>query len=200
MELAKLIEKLEVGPTSEKTASDAPSTETNLKTALTDSLAGIAPATEKVASAETDAVESLKKIASDLAGTDKQAEVAQVTALASAFADTVLNKFAAYDAALPQVNEDPSELVDALKTAAAQGYSDTAQALQGGEGDPLMELEKAAAAGDPEAYAVLEKYAAEQFDAGQNQALADVQAQAASEFVKGAQEISVLIQHLETQG
>ena len=201
MELAKLIEKLEVGKTSEKTASENPSTETNLKTALTDSLKAVAPATEKIASADTDAMESLKKIASELAGTDKQAELAQVNALASAFADTVLTKFAAYEAKLPGIaggtSEQIPELVDALKTAAAQGYTDTTQALQGG--DPLAELEKAAAAGNPQAVAQLEKFAAEQFDAGQDQALADVQTRAANEFVKGAQEISVLIQHLEKQ-
>jgi len=198
MELEQLIKKLEVGKTSEKTASEKPSTEANLKNALTDSLGAVAPAIEKTASEDSDAVETLKKIASDLAGLDKQAEEAHVTSLANVFADTVMNKFAGYTAALPPtVDATPAqtpELVDALKTAATQGYADTVQALQGSS---IEEWEKAAAAGNPQAIAQMEKFAAEQFDAGQDQALADVQGQAAQEFIKGAQEVGVLLQHLE---
>lgn len=200
MELAQLLDQMEKGVSSEKTASvSIKSGDEALKESLAETLAATTQEAEKTASASSDPVDDLKKIAADLAGTEKSAELEHAKALGSAFADAVLNKFAAYDAELRKTaSQTTPELEEAIKAAAAQGYQDTNAVLQQ-QSPYLDQLEKAAAAGDPNAQAQLQKIAEEEYTAGQNQALEDVHNLAATEFMKGAMEVGELLKLMEAQ-
>lgn len=57
---------------------------------------------------DSDAVEALMKIASDLAGAEKEAEAAQAYLCGAAFADGAIAKFAAYDAAVKEAAANES--------------------------------------------------------------------------------------------
>lgn len=202
MELAQLLNQMDHGVASEKTASEsgAVSDDDALKTSLAETLDKTAQEAENVASASSNPVDDLKKIAADLAGTEKDAEIEHAKALGLAFADAAINKFAAFEAELSSIsNKAEPELQEALKVAAAQGYTDTAAVLQ--QQNPSIEQwEKAANQGDPQAQAYLQKLAEDEFVAGQNQALEDVHSMAANEFMKGAMEVDALIKLMESQG
>jgi hypothetical protein len=193
MELARLIDQMQKGTVSEKTASvgNEKTPDESLKQALGQSLDTATKTAEKTASAN-DPVSDLMKIAGQLAGSDMAQEVEQARMCGSAFAEAAINKLAAYEAALQQVALE-NQTAEA-KTAAEYGYQAASGVLA--QRNQRAELEKAAAAGNPQAYAMLQKIAAEEYTAGQNTALEEVCKLASAEFIKGAKEVDVLLSRL----
>lgn len=121
-----------------------------------------------------DAVDVLFKTANALAGTEKEAEVAHAALCGQAFADGAIAKFAAYDAQMQTVKTAGMSTQDMsdealVKAAAEAGYQET-----------------------------LEKLSAE-YQAGHDAALQDVHDQAATEFLKGAAEVEVMVNLVQQQ-
>lgn len=151
-----------------------------------------AVAATKVASAPqtTDAVESLMKTAAVLAENEKTAELLQAHMSGRAFAMGALEVFSAADSAAQKVaNEMPVKTAydnsqnDAMvKAAAEQGYQDT--------------MVKAAA---EQGYQDTMVKAAADYNQGYEAAITDAVKLAANEFIKGAQEASILIQAARAQ-
>lgn len=192
MELAKLIDQMQKGTMSEKTASISTKTpDESLKNALGQSLDAATKTAEKTANVN-DPVSDLMKTAAKLAGSDMAQEVEHARICGSAFAEAAINKLAAYEAALQQVALEDANT--SYKTAAMRGYDDTTQTLQ--SQNQIVELEKAAAAGNYQAQATLQKIAAEEYTVGQNTALQEVHKIASQEFLKGAAEVGVLLSKL----
>jgi hypothetical protein len=157
----------------------------------------------------TNPVDALLKVATDLAENEKQAELLHASACGHNFANAATETWAAADAMvksaqlaeaqqsmayaaapLQQVAAAPFQKVAAevpnelLKEAVAQGYQDTAIKLAAEQG-----------------YAdTHEKIAAEDYAGGQQVALKNVQAAAAAEFFKGAQVAEILIQQAQSVG
>lgn len=194
MDLQQVIAQLEAQDQT-KTAAAVPlaSVEARLQGALADTLektaASVTPPT-----ATDDPVAGLMKMASELAGSEKEAELALANMLGQAFADGALAKFAAYDAQVKiamsqQSSGEPTE--DLLKQAAEYGYNLAVQQMQeqqGSSNDLLMK--KAAEAGYN---AVVEKVAASQFEDGFNTEVANIHTVACGEFLKGAAETEMLL-------
>jgi hypothetical protein len=210
MELGKIIEQMEKGmAASPKTASAVETAPATTDAALKQSLVHVLEAATEKTAAEaqpTSALGGLKKMAADLAGTEKSAEIAHMQVCGAAFADAAVAKMAMYEAQIQQKTAAVQEPMIAgalasvddatLKTAAEQGYADTVEAIQQTKQAELQELEKAASAGNVEAQNVLQKVAEEEFQAGQNSALNEVHNLAADQFIKGAQEVTVLLDRL----
>lgn len=173
MLLNEVINRMEQGEGQTKSAAapeEAP--EAKLNKALEKAAGEETPPAEE---APVDAVETLFKTANALAGTEKEAELAHAALCGQAFADGAIAKFAAYDAQM--------QTVKTAQAPAQQAMSDEA-------------LVKAAAeAGYQE---TLEKLSAE-YEAGHNAALQDVHDQAASEFLKGAAEVEVMVNLAQQQ-
>lgn len=176
MELNDVIKSMEAGQVKSASALEAaPSAQqTNLDAAL-EKVAGAVPV---AVAAPVDAVAALMKTANDLAGTEKEAEIAHSALCGQAFADGAIAKFAAYDAqaqqAAPILKEAapiapfgaPSHLSDddAVKAAAEQGYREAQNKI------------------------------AADFKDGYDAALQQVHDTAASEFLKGAAEVEVMVE------
>ncbi len=176
MDLQSVIQAMETGDGQTKTAAEAPSAEsTNLDAALEKAAAPVAPASPV---AEVDAVEALMKSASELAGTEKESEIAHAALCGQAFADGAISKLAAYDAQVQQaalqepkiaamaapIAPAPAAEVDdeLIKAAAEAGYQETLQKV------------------------------AEEYKSGHDTALQEVHNKAATEFLKGAGEVEAL--------
>ncbi len=185
MELSQLLSRLENDPEKTASAEEAPEdTQNALKSALNDALDTATAETEKVASAENGKPENaLFEKAAQLAEAEKSAELEHAKLLGLAFADAAITKWAAFDAQLKEgaLQMQAQEQVPGgeAKVAAEQGYSDTLNALQG-----LAQNTQQA-----------EKIAADEYTAGQEAALTQVQEAAATEFIKGAAETRVLLDY-----
>jgi hypothetical protein len=149
---------------------------------------------EKTASANpSDPVDALIKEAQRLAEDQKTAELIHVRNCGRAFADAAGEAWAsqtqkiAQAPAQPVTNEDDSMLKQAAEQ---QGYIDTMTKVAAEQGY-IDVMQKVAA---EQGYAdTMQKVAAEQYKEGQASALEDVRNAAAQEFLKGAQEVEVLI-------
>ena len=175
MELQQILNQLEgsTGDT-EKIASVADPAEARLQEALGEVLNETTEKTAQHRSTQTP-VEGLMKQAEMISGAEKQAEIEHAKMLGMAFADSAIQKWAAYDAMIKKeasMNTGEAELDYAIKTAAAQGYADTSSILDSYQ----------------------EKTAEEEYAEGQQAALEELQKVAAGEFMKGAAETNILIQ------
>jgi hypothetical protein len=102
-----------------------------------------------------------------------------------------------------KVAEDTDALV---KEAAVQGYNDAQEAIANSDSsqekmassDALEMLVKQAEAGDQESQYYLQKISAE-YEDGQEAALQTIHKVASEEFLKGAAETQILIQHMQAQ-
>jgi hypothetical protein len=201
MEFGKLIDTLGTGEAQEKTAS-APEEETGTEQALEAALEKVA-AQAPAPAASGDPVEDLMKVASDLAGVEKEAEIQHAALLGQAFADAALGTWSAYDADLrKQASETAAGVNEQVKSAALEGYYQTVAALQNQE-QPATEkvatneeIEALVKQAEAQGYtreqtlqAIQElstKTAAEQFEMGQDLAMNEAYATAYGEFMKGA--------------
>lgn len=224
MEFDKLLQTLE-GADTEKTASAPEATGPNkaLQEALKKTL-------DKTASDATpnppasNPIDDLEKLAEEIAGTEKEAELIHAASMGRAFADAALEQFSATEGKLAQMQDmaaplkpvEPSqqEVDNAVKLAADIGYSDAQnvvmesafqEKIASGSPEEVDELIKVAheegrddllvkAAADKGYIETQEKIAGAQYEQGAQEALADVHKLASDEFVKGAQEANVLIQ------
>lgn len=202
MDLQNLIEQFNTNTGSTKTASapePKPSTDA-LKSALGEVLGG---AQEKTAAASGNPVDDLMKMAAELSGIDKEAEVSMARTLGEAFADSAHRRWNELNTKVGEALEQ-SSLANAIKLAAQQGYTAANYAMGEqktaslSQEDVLTEIVKMAEAGDADAQGYLQKLAAEEYTAGQEAALQDVHKIAAQEFLKGAAEVQVLV-HLAQQ-
>lgn len=167
MTFEEMIGKFEQAET--KTASAA--TPTNAATQLQEAVNAVAEKTAAEApAAEADAVSVLEKMAAEMAGTEKNAELEHAHALGMAFSDGAISQWESYRLGLKQAASEAA-VQDAVKTAAVQGYNDalavlqqempakTAQyAPQTQESDVGELLKQAAIAGDPDAAMKLAEY------------------------------------------
>lgn len=208
MEFGKLIESIQASDT-EKTAA-APAAETDASKALEAALEKVAASAPLQTGHAADPVEDLMKIAADLAGTEKEAELQHAALLGHAFADAAIGTWAAYDAELSKhASEEAVGVNEQVKQAALQGYYDTVAALNAGvpqekvaaDGDEIKQLVKQAQAqgySREDVYTALNelntKTASEQFVIGQQAAVDEVYATAYNEFMKGAAVAATVIQ------
>lgn len=148
---------------------------------------------EKTASSNpSDPVEALIKEAQRLAEDQKTAELIHVRNCGRAFADAAGEAWASQTNKVAQVQQPVIPEDDSMLKQAAeqQGYIDTMTKVAAEQGYVDV-MQKAAA---EQGYAdTTQKVAAEQYKEGQASALEDVRNAAAQEFLKGAQEVEVLI-------
>ena len=224
MNLDQVLEQMKASESQVKTAA-APAPAPVKSDALLDALQKTAAPARPAGKGNV--VDDLMKMASELAGTERELEIAHAAACGGAFADTAIAKFAAYDAqvaSMPKqaaVSNDNDEVV---KLAAETGYADAVaeiqaasmqkqasdedeivkQAAEVGYADAVAEIQaagmqkqasddelvkQAAAAGYQDTQVKL----AEEYKAGQEQALVDVHNVAVGEFLKGAAEAEIMI-------
>ena len=158
----------------------------NASTRLQDAVNAVVEKTaseEPVNAQDTDAVYLLEKMASELAGTEKDGELQHAMACGRAFSDGAINQWEAYRTGLQKAASDAA-VQEAVKTAAVNGYNDALSALgqsmpktagyapqyeepQQDVGDMLKE---AAMSGDPDAAMKLAEY-----NEGVQAALVDLQ-------------------------
>ena len=199
MEFGKLIDTLGTGEAQEKTAS-APTPDNQTEKALEVALEKVAAAAPE-STASGDPTDDLMKMASDLAGVEKEAEVQHAALLGQAFADAALGTWAAYDADLRKTaSESAAGVNEQVKSAALQGYRDTVAALnKGGQDEKTAsseEIENLVKQAEAQGYSREEalkaiqdlntKTAEEQFEVGQNAAMNEMYTTAYNEFMKGA--------------
>jgi len=204
MELGNLIDTLQAGGGEEKTASanafEDNSTEKALEAAL-EKVAASAPAETRTSGNPGD---ELMKMAADLAGVEKEAEIQHAALLGQAFADAAIGTWQAYDADMRKhASETTANTNELVKSAALQGYYDTINAIQSGvpqmgtekmaSNDEIEELIKQAEAegySREEAVQAIQelstKTAEEQVEMGQKLALDELYSTAYNEFLKGA--------------
>jgi hypothetical protein len=199
MDLQQVITQLEAQDP-QKTAALAPppSVDARLQGVLADTLEKTAASVTPPAATD-DPVAGLMKMASELAGAEKEAELALANMLGQAFADGAIAKFAAYDAQVKiamvqQQNDGEAEML--VKAAAEKGYADVmglaSQAEQekiaGMDNDALVKV--AAEKGYSDA---MEKVAEAQFEQGFNEQVEQIHNVACGEFMKGAAETEMLL-------
>jgi len=154
------------------------------KSAAAENTSRFAAAVEKAASApsqsvaDVDAVQALLKTANELAGTEKEAEISHAALCGQAFADGAIAKFAAYDTQVQKANM-------------VQGAPHMAKVSE----DHEAQLQAAAEYG----YKLAHDKMAEEYNAGHSEALQQVHQIAAAEFIKGAAEVTVLVDLLRQQ-
>jgi hypothetical protein len=154
-------------------------------------------------------VDALMNMAENLAGAEKEAEVAFAAVCGQAFADAAISKFAAYDAqaqivraqAPRQGKEAGMSNEELAKIAAEGGYNAAMRVATQGSQEKMAaaeenELVKLAATKGYED--TMEKAAAD-YQAGQQEALNEVHAVAYGEFLKGAAEAEVTLNGLRAQ-
>lgn len=148
---------------------------------------------EKNASAKpSDPVEALIKEAQRLAEDEKTAELIHIRNCGRAFADAAGEAWASQTNKVAQVQQPVTPEDDTMLKQAAeqQGYIDTMTKVAAEQGY-IDVMQKVAA---EQGYAdTMQKVAAEQYKEGQASALEDMRNAAAQEFLKGAQEVEVLI-------
>jgi len=200
MEFGKLIESLEVNET-EKTAAAAPAEEIDAGKALEAALEKVAASAPSQSTESGDPLTDLMKIASDLAGTEKEGEIKHAALLGHTFADAALGTWAAYDAELrKQASESAAGVNEQVKEAAIQGYQDTVAALNTPQPQEKVadtqEIETLVKQAETRGYSREDVYtalnelstktASEQFAMGQQTAVDEVYTATYNEFMKGA--------------
>ena len=172
MELKDIINQMEDGTAGQEKSASAPAAPANQQQSLDAALEKAAGA-PPVQAEPVDAVAALMKTANELAGTEKEAEISHAAICGQAFADGAIAKFAAYDAQVQQAgvskeaSAEPQVDDELIKAAAEQGYKEAQEKLAG------------------------------EYQAGHNEALQQVHDMAASEFIKGAAEVEVMVQMAE---
>jgi hypothetical protein len=199
MEFGKLIESLQAGET-EKTAA-APVEETDAGKALEAALEKVAATAPQQSPESKDPLADLMKMASDLAGTEKEGEVKHAAILGHTFAEAAIGTWAAYDAELSkQASESATEVNEQVKEAAIKGYQDTVAALNTEqpsekvadtqEIETLVKQAEAQGYSREDVYTALNelstKTAEDQFTMGQQTAVDEVYTAVYNEFLKGA--------------
>jgi hypothetical protein len=202
MDLAKVIEQLEAQDLQKTAAAVAPpSVEARLQGALAATLEKTA-ASVTPPSGSDDPVQGLMKMASELAGSEKEAELALANMLGQAFADGALAKFAAYDAhvKIAMAQEIESNQDETLvKSAAEQGYSDVMTLAAQVEQEKIAGLDDESlvkVAAEQGYNDVMEKVAEAQFEHGFNEQVGEIHTVACGEFLKGAAETEVLLNNV----
>jgi len=172
MELDAIIKAMEANEGHVKSASAqaTPSVDQSILNAALEKAAGAPPAPV----AEVDAVQALLKTANELAGTEKEAEISHAAICGQAFADGAIAKFASYDAQVQQ----------------AELSAPPVMAKQAADSDE--QLYAAAEYG----YKLAHDKMAEEYEAGHDDALQQVHNAAATEFIKGASEVQVMVELL----
>jgi len=174
MDLQDVIKNMEAGSEGQVKSAQAqvaPATQQqNLDAALEKAAGNTAPVAQPV-----DAVESLMKTANELAGAEKEAELAHAALCGQAFADGAISKFAQYDAQAQQAG--------VVKQAAQAEFALVAAQSE----DALI---KAAA---EQGYADAQEKIATEYKAGHDAVMQQVHDSAASEFLKGAAEVEVMV-------
>jgi hypothetical protein len=200
MDLEKVIAQLEAQD-QQKTAALAPppSVDARLQGALAATLEKTAASVTPPAAAD-DPVAGLMKMASELAGAEKEAELALANMLGQAFADGAIAKFASYDAqvkiAMSQQPAAAGTSEELLQKAAEYGYNLAVQQMQGQQGSPDAALKQAAEQGYN---AAMKKVADAQFEQGFNEQVNQIHSVACGEFLKGAAETEMLINAARAQ-
>jgi hypothetical protein len=199
MDLEKVIAQLEAQDL-QKTAAAAPaqSVDARLQSVLADTLEKTA-ASVTPPSAADDPVAGLMKMASELAGAEKETELALANMLGQAFADGAIAKFASYDAqvkiAMAQ-QEGAAHEEYLLKSAAEWGYADAVQAVQQAQQDKLagMDDESLVKMAAEQGYNdAMQKIAEAQYEDGYNSQVQEIHKVACAEFLRGAAETEVLL-------
>ncbi len=145
MDLDQVLEEMQANETQTKVASAPAAIPAERSDALLHALEKTAQAPVQPVGAGGDVVDDLVKMASELAGTEKEAEVAHASLLGQAFADAAISKFASYEAQATQ----ELAYAEQQKIAAAPYYDDGDYATD-------EELEKVAVLGYGDAYALAE--------------------------------------------
>jgi|GEM_PF-2494637 len=165
MDLDQVLEEMKVSETQTKVASSEPAPASNPEEkpdALMDALSKTAKVDEPPAESP-DVVDDLMKMASELAGTEKEAEVAHAALLGQAFADAAISKFAAYDAQAAAVaaEQTPPEPPKVAAAAPEVPAPEAAPEPPAPEETPEPSLKQAAAAGYEDALALIQAQQAE---------------------------------------
>ncbi len=145
MDLDQVLEEMQANETQTKVASAPNAIPAGRSDALLHALEKTAYAPVQPVGAAGDVVDDLVKMASELAGTEKEAEVAHASLLGQAFADAAISKFASYEA---QATRELA-YVEQQKVAAAPHYDDSDYATD-------AELEKIAGLGYADAAALVQ--------------------------------------------
>jgi hypothetical protein len=180
---------------SEKTASDTTS-QPPVKTATVAAKEALAESIrnavqqEKTAAANTDPIDSLIKEAQRLAEDAQTMEVIHARNCGHAFADAAAETWGTNATKFAAAQGNDQGYAMQKQAAEEQGYMDTMQKVAAEQGY-IDVIQKVAA---EQGYAdTMEKVAAEQYNSGQQSCLEDVRTAAAQEFLKGAQEVEVLL-------
>lgn len=197
MDLDKVIAQLE-SQDRQKTASAPLSVDARLQSVLAETLEKTA-ASVTPPSAADDPVAGLMKMASELAGVEKESELALANMLGQAFADGAIAKFASYDAQVKiamaqQENAGQEEYL--LKSAADQGYADAMQMVQQAQQDKLagMDDESLVKMAAEQGYSdAMQKIAEVQYEDGYNTQVQEIHKVACQEFLRGAAETEMLL-------
>lgn len=197
MDLDKVIAQLE-SQDRQKTASAPLSVDARLQSVLAETLEKTA-ASVTPPSAVEDPVAGLMKMASELAGVEKESELALANMLGQAFADGAIAKFASYDAQVKiamaqQENDGQEEYL--LKSAADQGYADAMQMVQQAQQDKLagMDDESLVKMAAEQGYSdAMQKIAEVQYEDGYNNQVQEIHKVACQEFLRGAAETEMLL-------
>lgn len=198
MDLSTVIAQLEAQDQTKTAAAPSPTVEARLQGALAATLEKTA-ASATPPTASDDPVAGLMKMASELAGSEKEAELALANLLGQAFADGALAKFAAYDAQvkIAMAQQDETGEIEVLaKTAAEQGYNDVMslavaeqqEKVAGMDDESLVKVAAEKGYND-----VIEKVAEAQFEQGFNEQVSQIHKVACGEFLKGAAETEMLL-------
>jgi hypothetical protein len=102
MDLDQVLEELQANETQTKVATAPPKYREEQGGALLKALEKTAKVPEQPVVGHGDVVDDLVKMASELAGTEREAEVAHAALLGQAFADAAISKFASYEAKAAQ--------------------------------------------------------------------------------------------------
>jgi hypothetical protein len=177
-----------------KTAAVAPSTTTD---ALKAALAKINAPEPKVAAAPAtdDAVANLFKIATELSGAEKDAELNQAYLCGCAFADGAIAKFTAYDAVVKEAAaRDATTFLQAeqMKVASASSVNVYAASQEAVREEQNIKL--AAAQGYNDALALIQNNMQKEAQSGYEDALKQTHDTAVGEFLKGAAAAEILIE------
>jgi hypothetical protein len=203
MDLDSILKRMEQTDEQQKVAS----AQTSVRSPEAEASA-LAGALEKAAGAPPkqstgdNAVADLLKMAEKLAGTEQESELVHAAMLGQAFADAAINKFAAYDAQvkIAMAQDDRATDAELQKTAAQEGYN-AAQNLiaQAGTQTKLAEDDQLIKEAAELGYKYAQEKVAEEYKLGYDNAMLDVRNTAANEFIKGAQETAIMINHHRQQ-
>jgi len=217
MDLETVMKQMEAEQEKVAQATPAQAPAPNEANALAHALEKAATAVPQAPSNGGDAVAALQSVAEKLAEQEREADIAHANLCGQAFADGAINKFAAYDAMAkmaaaqqPQIEAIPggysqkeAQVQDVddldfdtmLKVAAAQGDDETLVKVAAEQGYTETMVKVAAEQG----YADTMEKAAADYNAGAEHALSEVHSLASGEFLKGAAETEMLINHWRAQ-